>query len=210
MKTEPSPLIFEACVETLDDALLAERRGAHRIELCASLDQDGLTPAPDLIRRCVDQLSIPVMVMIRPRGGSFVYTDSEIVQMEGEIEFCKRAGVAGVVFGLLTADGDIAVEPTERLLRVARPLDVTFHKAIDHSSDVLGSFQIINRLDGITRVLTSGGSGTAWDGRDVLKSMHDLPDRRIQIVAAGSLTPKNRAQLAAYTGIRELHGKRIV
>ena len=210
MKTEQSRLIYEACVETLDDALLAERRGAHRIELCASLDQDGLTPTPDLIRRCVERLPIPVMVMIRPRGGSFVYSDLEIVQMEREIEFCKRVGVAGVVFGLLTANGDVAVEPTERLLRAARPLAVTFHKAIDHSIDVLASFQVINRLDGVTRVLTSGGPGTAWDGRDVLKSMHDLPGRRVQIVAAGSLTPENRAQLAAYTGIGELHGKRIV
>lgn len=203
-------LIFEACVETLEDALAAERRGANRIELCSALDQDGLTPSEELTRQCVQNLSIPVMAMVRPRGGNFVYTEEEISAMEAEIEFFKQSGVAGVVFGLLTESGDIDVENTSRLARLAMPLDVTFHKAIDYSNDILKSFQQLNSIDGITRVLTSGGMDTAWNGRNVLKQMQDLQGRRIKIIAAGKVLPDNREQIAAFSGVSELHGKRIV
>jgi len=203
-------LIFESCVETLEDALAAEKRGANRIELCSALDQDGLTPSEELTKQCVQNLTIPVMAMVRPRGGNFVYTEEEIQQMEAEIEFFKQSGVAGVVFGLLTETGDVDVENTCRLARLAMPLDVTFHKAIDYSGDVLKSFQQLNTIDGITRVLTSGGMDTAWNGRNVLKQMQDLPGRRIKIIAAGKVLPENLEQIAEFTGVSELHGKRIV
>lgn len=203
-------LIFEACVETLEDALSAERRGANRIELCSALDQDGLTPSQELTKQCVQNLSIPVMAMVRPRGGNFVYTEEEISAMEAEIEFFKQSGVAGVVFGLLTESGDIDVENTSRLARLAMPLDVTFHKAIDYSNDILRSFQQLNSIDGITRVLTSGGMDTAWNGRNVLKQMQDLQGRRIKIIAAGKVLRDNREQIASFSGVSELHGKCIV
>ena len=202
--------IYEACVESLADALDAEQRGAHRIELCSALDQDGLTPSRDLIGECRRRLSIPIMVMIRPRGGDFVYSDDEVAQMADEIAFCKRSGVAGVVFGLLTPDGAIDGKNTERLVRAALPLDVTFHKAIDYSVDVMASFAHLNSIDCITRVLTSGGCATAWEGRDTLRAMHEMPGRRIELIAAGRLLPENRERVADYTGIWELHGKRIV
>lgn len=205
-----NPLIFEACVETLHDALAAEKNGANRIELCSALDLDGLTPSEELTRQCVSNLTIPVMAMVRPRGGDFIYSEDEIQQMGAEIEFFKQSGVAGVVFGLLTKDGEIDVKNTSRLARLAMPLEVTFHKAIDYSSNVLNSFQQLNAIEGITRVLTSGGKDTAWNGRDVLKQMQDLPGRRIKIIAAGKVLPENREQIAAYTGAGELHGKRIV
>ena len=203
-------LIIEACVETLEDALIAEKRGANRIELCSALDQDGLTPSEDLTCSCVQNLSIPVMAMVRPRGGNFVYTEEEIQQMEAEIAFFKQSGVAGVVFGLLTETGDVDMENTSRLAQLALPLEVTFHKAIDYSNDVLKSFQQLNAIEGITRVLTSGGMDTAWNGRDVLKQMQNLPDRRIKIIAAGKVLPDNREKIAEFTGVSELHGKRIV
>ena len=205
-----SSLLFEACVESFEAAHAAQQRGAHRIELCSALDQEGLMPTDGLVLRCVRGLSIPVVVMIRPRGGDFVYTEAELRQMEQDIERCQQAGVAGVVFGLLTEGGRIDVRNTERLVRAALPLAVTFHKAIDASTDVLASFRQLNAVDGITRVLTSGGQATAWEGREVLKTMNALPGRRIEIVAAGKLSPDNRRQLADYTGVRELHGKNIV
>jgi copper homeostasis protein len=207
---ESKIMTFEACVETLEDALAAEQRGANRIELCSALDQDGLTPSPELTRQCVQNLSIPVMAMVRPRGGNFVYTEAEILQMEAEIEFFKHSGVAGVVFGLLTEDGNVDVENTQRLAKVASPLEITFHKAIDYSNDILKSFQELNAVDGITRVLTSGGMDTAWNGRHILKQMQELPGRRIKIIAAGKVLPENRTQIAEFTGATELHGKRIV
>lgn len=150
------------------------------------------------------------MVMIRPRGGDFVYSAAEIGQMESAIAIFKDLGVAGVVFGLLTRENAIDVENTRRLVHAARPMDVTFHKAIDYSLDVLQSFRELNAIDGISRVLTSGGADTAWNGRQVLKAMNDLPNRRIAIIAAGKVLPGNRTQLADYTGVRELHGKRVV
>jgi copper homeostasis protein len=203
-------LIFEACVETLDDALAAEKRGANRIELCAALDQDGLTPSPELTMQCVQRLSIPVMAMVRPRGGDFVYTETELRQMESEIEFFRQAGVGGVVLGLLTAGGQIDVENTRRLAKLAYPLEVTFHKAIDYSTDIQKSFQELNAIDEITRVLTSGGMDTAWNGRHCLKQMQELPHRRVRIIAAGKVLPGNRVKIAEFTGANELHGKRIV
>ena len=203
-------LVYEACVESLADALDGEGRGAHRIELCTALGQDGLVPARVLVSECRRRLSIPIMAMIRPRGGDFVCSEDEVAQMAEEIAYCKRVGVAGVVFGLLTPDGAIDGKNTEWLVRAAFPLAVTFHKAIDYSADIMASFGRLNSIDGITRVLTSGGCPTAWEGRDVLKAMHELPGRRIELVAAGRLLPENRERVADYTGIRELHGKRIV
>jgi copper homeostasis protein len=203
-------LVLEACVETLEDALAAEQRGASRIELCSSLDQDGLTPSNEVTKLCLEHLSIPIMAMVRPRGVDFVYSENEIRQMETEIEFFKQAGVGGVVFGLLTRDGEIDVENTMRLAKLAFPLKVTFHKAIDYTTDILKSFQELNGIEGITRVLTSGGMDTAWNGRFILKEMNDLPERKINIIAAGKVLPENREQIAEFTGITELHGKRVV
>ena len=210
MTTTKQTLILEACVETLADALVAQKRGANRIELCSALDQDGLTPSPELTMQCIEQLKIPIMVMVRPRGGDFVYSDSEIKQMESEIAFFKQAGVAGVVFGLLTKEGILDIENTQRLATLASPLEVTFHKAIDSSVDVYKAFKELNNIEGVTRVLSSGGKDTAWNARDLLKQMQELPGRTIKIIAAGKVTPENSIQIANYTGITELHGKLIV
>lgn len=205
-----SQLVFEACVETLEGALAAEQAGAHRIELCSALDQDGLTPSRELTTKCLQQLSIPVMAMVRSRDGDFVYSEEEIRQMETDIDFFKEAGVSGVVFGLLTNQHFIDTENIQRLVRRALPLEITFHKAIDYSFDVLKSFQELNSIYGITRVLTSGGRDTAWNGRMILKAMNELLGRRIKIIAAGKVLPENRIEIAEFTGVNELHGRRIV
>lgn len=210
MKTTNQSLLFEACVDTLEDSLMAEQLGAHRIELCSALELDGLTPSRELTLQCVQQCSIPIMAMVRPRGGDFVYSESEIRQMESEIDFFKKAGVAGVVFGLLTPEGTIDKENTRRLAKLAYPLEVTFHKAIDYSVDLIESFKELNTIEGITRVLTSGGMDTAWNGRELLKQMQEMPGRTIKIIAAGKITKENRCQIAEFIGLNEMHGKKIV
>ena len=210
MTTIKSSLILEACVETLEEALAAQQAGANRIELCSALDQDGLSPSEELTRQCLEQLSIPIMAMVRPRGGNFVYSEAEIQQMEQEIELFKQLGVAGVVFGLLTEENSIDLINTQLLARKAQPLEVTFHKAIDYTPDPLKSFERLNTTEGITRVLTSGGKATAWEGRIVLKEMNDLSNRKIKIIAAGKVLPANREQIAEFVGVTELHGKKIV
>ncbi|MBC8005660.1 MAG: copper homeostasis protein CutC [Verrucomicrobia bacterium] len=210
MKTTNQSLLFEACVDTLENSLMAEQLGAHRIELCSALELDGLTPSRELTLQCLQQCSIPVMAMVRPRGGDFVYSEPEIRQMESEIDFFKKAGVAGVVFGLLTPEGVIDKQNTRRLAKLAYPLDVTFHKAIDDTVDIIHAFKELNAIEGITRVLSSGGHPTAWDGREILKQMQQLPERNITIIAAGKINSANRNRIAEYTSISELHGKQIV
>ncbi|HLN72881.1 MAG TPA: copper homeostasis protein CutC [Prolixibacteraceae bacterium] len=203
-------LILEACVETMEEAILAQQKGADRIELCGDLSQDGLTPSHELAEWCIQHLAIPVMVMIRPRGGNFVYTEEEILLMQNEIQYFKNTGAAGLVFGLLTPDNKIDVHNTQRLLNLAFPMQVTFHKAIDSTTNLLSSLELLNKMKGITRVLTSGGMDTAWNGRNVLKQMNELAEKHISIIAAGKVTPENFREIAHFTGVRELHGKNIV
>ena len=210
MPSTPLPLLCEACVETLDDALRAERLGAQRIELCADLDADGLTPPPELVRACLRQLAIPLMVMIRPRGGNFVYSAGEIARMAEDIVLYKSLGVAGVVLGVLDAQHRVDVEATRRLAQLAAPLDVTFHKAIDAARDVLEALRALREIPEVTRVLSSGGEATAWQGRDVLRTMHAQAGPRIAVIAAGKVNAANRQQIADSTGVREVHGRRIV
>jgi copper homeostasis protein len=203
-------LVLEACVETIEEAILAQQKGADRIELCADLSQDGLTPSRELASWCMEHLTIPVMVMIRPRAGNFVYSKEEILQMEKDIEYFKKLRVTGVVFGLLTPDNEIDIPNTQRLVNVALPLQVTFHKAIDSTKNIIRSFELLNKITGLNRVLTSGGMTTAWDGRSTLKQMNQLPHRSVSIIAAGKVTRENFMEIAVFTGVRELHGKRIV
>ena len=210
MTSQPANLIYEACVDSIEDAIDAQLRGANRIELCSALDQDGLTPSLELTRQCMDKLTIPFMVMIRPRGGNFIYSEYEIRQMELDITRFKEVGVKGVVFGLLNEQNFIEIENTRRLTKLAFPLEVTFHKAIDFTPDLQKAFKELNSIEGITRVLTSGGRDTAWNGREMIKTMNNLPVRRIQIIAAGKVLPENRVQIAELTGVTELHGKKIV
>lgn len=203
-------MIYEACVETFEEAIKAEKNGAHRIELCSHLELDGLTPASELISKTCQLLSIQVMVMIRPRGGGFVYSDAEIEQMEIEIAIAKESGAAGIVFGLLTRDNQIDVVNTRRLAQAAKPLPVTFHKAIDLMDDPVEGARQLCSIDGIARILTSGGQPTAWEGAVKIREMIEAAKGKISIIAAGRITPANRAEIAKLTGAAELHGRKIV
>jgi len=203
-------ILLEACVETLEEALLAQQNGAHRIELCARLDLGGITPSYELTDSCISRLSIPVMVMVRPRGGNFVYSEAELDQMEKDIEHFRQSRAAGIVLGLLDADNEVDIFNTQRLASLASPMEVTFHKAIDETSGLLQSCLMINDIPGITRILTSGGKDTAWDGREILRQMNSLPNLRLKILAAGKITYQNFRQIAEATGVHELHGRRIV
>jgi copper homeostasis protein len=165
-----SPLL-EACVETLEQAILAEKNGAHRIELCADLSVGGLTPSRELITTVRQQLNIPVMVIIRPTPGGFVYTEPEIEEMKQAIDFCKKIKVAGVVLGILTLDNEIDAEKTKALVDFAQPLQVTFHKAVDETTNPVRATETLMQIPGIQRILTSGGAPTALEGKEVLKKM---------------------------------------
>lgn len=203
-------MIKEACVETFEQAMLAEKKGANRIELCSELSVGGLTPAAELMKKTCSVLKIPVMVMIRPRAGNFHYSEEEISQMKQEIDLAKKAGAAGVVFGLLTSKNQIDIENTRILADYATPLPVTFHKAIDELENPADGVPVLKNIRGITRILTSGGKATADEGAEVIRKMKEATGENLTIVAAGKITDKNINQIQQLTQVSEFHGKQIV
>ncbi len=203
-------MIKEACVESLKEALLAEKNGANRIELCADLASDGLTPSADLMQQVCMQLHIPVMVMARPRPGNFVYTTSEVQQMKRTIDTAKSAGAAGIVLGLLTRDKKIDIENTQLLADYAQPLPITFHKAIDELENPVDGVSQLKVVPNIRRILTSGGKATALEGQKVIREMMAEANEKIIILVAGKVLDSNVEEIRQLTGARELHGRRIV
>lgn len=201
---------IEACVESFEEAHLAEQRGADQIELCARLDLDGLTPDRTLITRCINELELAVKVMIRPRGGDFTYDEVELEQMREDIQFCKEIGVHGVVFGILSGQS-LNIEETTSLAQMAQPLPVTIHKAIDLTANIL---EETNRLlsihELIDTILTSGGAKTAAEGAPKLKEMIRLCKGKINIMPAGKVTNDNIDSLHAELNTSAYHGRKIV
>ena len=203
-------MIKEACVESFEEAKLAEQKGATRIELCSDLANDGLTPSVELMRETCQKLQIPAMVMARPRAGNFVYSDAEVEQMKTAIDAAKKAGAAGVVFGLLTSDNKIDEKNTRILTEYAQPLPVTFHKAIDELEDPVEGVRILKMIPGIKRILTSGGKATAIEGSETIRRMIEMAEDKIIILVAGKVLSSNLEQIRELTGATELHGRRIV
>ncbi|WP_373550493.1 copper homeostasis protein CutC [Haliscomenobacter sp.] len=203
---------IEVCVDTLEAALQAQADGATRIELCGRLDLDGLTPDEDFIQQALQELAIPIHVMIRPRGGDFVYTAEELGQMELEIAYCKAQGVPGVVLGALTSSGELDLENILKLATLAKPeMLVVVHKCIDYTPDPVAAFEhLLAHHNLIDYVLTSGGKPTAREGLPVLRQMVALSKGRIKVMAAGKITKENLEALAAEIGGPAYHGRLIV
>lgn len=210
MVTPSKMIIREACVDSLENALRAERSGANRIELCSHLELDGLTPDTNLLESAFKELSIPIHVMIRPREGNFEYTSAEQEQMVKDIRTCKELGVAGVVIGALKADGRVDKEITSNLAAEASPMKVTFHKAIDYTADILEAVMEIRTILGITGILTSGGAQTAEEGLEILRKMLALAGPDLEIIAAGKVTKENLDRLHHELRAPAYHGKKIV
>jgi len=185
-------VLVEAAVETAEEALAAERAGAGRIELCDRLDVGGTTPPRATVARAVALCTVPIMVMVRPRAGDFVYTDEEFVQMCEAILVARAVEAHGVVFGLLNADGTVDEPRTQELAEIAYPLDVVFHKAIDRTPDPLEAFEAVRRA-GVDRVLTSAGRPTALEGAAGLARMVQQAMGRPTVLAGG--------------GVREVHAR---
>lgn len=203
-------MICEACVESFEEALLAELRGANRIELCSDLANDGLTPSTELMQKACSELKIPVMVMARPRAGNFVYSDAEVEQMKVAIDEAKKAGAAGIVLGLLTKDNQIDEKNTHLLAEYAQPLPVTFHKAIDELPDPVEGVHALLKIPGIKRILTSGGKATAMEGQETIRKMMEAAGDQITILVAGKVLDSNVKEISRLTGATELHGRKIV
>ena len=203
-------VLLEACVENLDQALLAEQKNADRIELCGRLDLGGITPSRDMIISSVRHLRIPAKIMIRPRGGNFIYSDSEVELMISDIIFCKENGVGEIVLGTLTDRGEVDVPLISSLSSLADPMKVTFHKAIDDVNDYMRSLEELSTLKTIESVLTSGTRKNAILGKPLLKNAIEIFSDTLSIIAAGSITNENLEKVHKEIGAKEYHGKRIV
>ncbi len=193
----------EVCTYSVESCLNAMQGGATRVELCASPAEGGTTPSAAAITMAREIAGLELAVMIRPRGGDFVYSRLEFEQMKREIAFCKDAGVDCVVLGILLPDGSVDRPRTAELVKVAAPMEVTFHRAFDVAKDWSEALEDII-LAGCRRILTSGCCNKAADAIGTLRKIVEAAAGRIEIMAGSGVNPSNATQLAA-TGVDALH-----
>ncbi len=197
-------MLVEAAVETLDAARRAVAEGADRLELCADLPRDGVTPSAGFIRTVRALVGQSLHVLIRPRPGDFVYSAGELGVMLADIAECRRAGVDGVVIGALLPGHTIDRSQTARLIEAARPLAVTFHRAVDLTPDPAAALTTLVEL-GIERVLTSGGGRDAVDGCHSLARLQSVFGGVITLMAGGGVRGTNARAIVTTSGVQEVH-----
>ena len=193
----------ELCAYSVDACRIAQRLGVDRVELCASPAEGGVTPSVATIERVSKIEGIDVSVMIRPRGGDFLYSDDEFETMLRDIAYAREAGATGVVFGILTADGKVDVERTRQLVEASKGMETTFHRAVDMTEDYEVAVEAIIAA-GCNRILTSGSYDKAIDGIENIRRAVEVSKGRIEIMAGSGVVAANAAQLAA-VGIDALH-----
>lgn len=199
-------LLFEICIDSVAGVRAARKAGAARVELCAALLEGGITPSLGMIRQAVAAAEgrLTVHVIIRPRGGDFLYDDDEFTIMRRDIEAAKEAGADGVVIGLLDADGAVDERRSAELIAAARPLSVTFHRAFDVARDAEQSLDALIRL-GVDRLLTSGQAPSVLEGAPLIRRLIGRAAGRIVVMPGGDITARNAARIAAETGAQEFH-----
>ena len=183
---------------------LAEKAGAHRIELCANPNEGGTTPSLGMIKMARKASSLQLFPIIRPRGGDFYYSNTELLSMIEDIKICKNEGCDGVVIGMLKKDGSIDVDACHELIHHADGMDITFHRAFDRIADQENALNQLIQL-GCKRVLTSGGYPTAIEGKDQLKKLVDLSKNRITVMLGSGINSSNIHALKSHTGATAFH-----
>jgi copper homeostasis protein len=198
------PVLIEVCVDSVASAVAAERGGAQRVELCSDLLEGGITPSLGLLQSVRAAISLPLHVIIRPRGGDFCYSEEEFDVMRRDIEIAKRAGADGVVLGILLPSGRIDIARTRPLTELAGPMSVTFHRAFDMSADLQNSLSDVCQT-GAHRLLTSGGEPDCLQGTDAIAKLVQSARGRIHIMAGGGINAGNAAPILQRTGVTEIH-----
>jgi len=196
--------LLEICVDNVESAIAAQAAGAHRVELCDNLMEGGTTPSTGTITSVRENLSIDVNVIIRPRGGDFLYSDIEYDIMRRDIEICGEYGINGIVIGLLRSNGEIDVERTAKLIEFAQPMSVTFHRAFDMCSDPFRGLEDVIST-GASRLLTSGQKDKAIDGSELIAGLNNAAKKRIIIMPGSGINESNIANVARATGCKEFH-----
>ncbi|MEG9435674.1 copper homeostasis protein CutC [Edaphobacter sp. HDX4] len=198
-------IVFELCAENLQACLAAGQGGAARIELCSALIEDGLTPSHALIDAAVKCSGIPVHVLLRPRGGDFVYNDDEFRLMRDDLLHARSLGVSGFAVGILRTDSTVDIERTQELVELAAPLEVTFHRAFDLTPSLEQSLEDVIAT-GCNRILTSGGERDVVVGAGTLAMLVSRAADRVSIAAGGGLTIENAAFVASNSKAKHFHG----
>ncbi|HAH59776.1 MAG: copper homeostasis protein CutC [Lentimicrobiaceae bacterium] len=201
--------IIEICTGSMVCALAAISAGAHRLELCSALPLGGLTPSHGLMEAVIKASSTPVNILIRPRSGDFHYDQREFQVMKADVFSAKALGANGIVTGMLNRDGKVDTCRMQVLIDMARPMEVTFHRAFDSTPNLFEALDSVMRL-GCDRILTSGGEITAMEGMDVLKGLVDAAARKLSIMPGSGINPENLLHLVEYTGAREFHASASV
>lgn len=196
--------ILEVCVGSVQSAIAARDGGAKRVELCSALEIGGVTPSAGLIREVRKVEGIALHVLIRARGGDFLYDDNEVASMEQDIIVAKECGADGVVIGALTADGDIDKKACQRLMNAAQGMTVTFHRAFDMCRNPLQALEDIIQL-GCNKVLTSGQGATAQAGIELLKTLVQTANGRISIIPGCGVNADNASKIIKGCGATEIH-----
>jgi copper homeostasis protein len=197
-------VMIEACVNSVESAIEAEAGGACRVELCDNLYDGGTTPSSGSIEAAHDALGIKLNVIIRPRGGDFLYSDLELDIMRRDVAVARAAGADGVVFGILESDGSVNVEQTRQLVELAQPMSTTFHRAFDMCADSFAALEDLVQL-GIDRVLTSGQRASAMAGAELIGKLVEAAQDRIIVMPGVGIDAANIADLIRLTGACEFH-----
>ena len=195
---------FEICANSVASCIAAQEGGADRVELCAGIPEGGTTPSFGMIRNARECISIALNVIIRPRGGDFLYSETELQEMIYDIQAAKELGADGLVFGCLCPDGSVDMKAMAVLMEAAGDTPVTFHRAFDHTSNPFKALEDIISL-GCTRILTSGCRPTALEGADLLAQLVEKASDRIIIMPGCGVREGNIAEIARLSGAREFH-----
>jgi copper homeostasis protein len=196
--------ILEVCTNSLESALAAQQGGAYRVELCENLYEGGTTPSYGTLKLARERLSIKLNVLIRPRGGDFHYSDDEMEILRQNIQLCKKIGVDGVVLGFLTKNGEIDIQRTTEIAKLARPMSVTFHRAFDMCRDPYKALDELIKI-GIDRILTSGQRNMATEGVELIAELVKIAGNKIIVMPGAGLDVDNIAWFNAKVGAKEYH-----
>ncbi len=197
-------IMLEICVDSVESAIASQAGGAQRLELCSDLNEGGITPSDGLIQAVRKHVEIQVFVMVRPRGGDSFYTNYEFDVMKADVIRAKELEADGIVVGLLDQDGHVDVERTRKLVRLAHPMEVTFHRAFDMSADLDESLERVIET-GAHRILTSGGAQTVSQGAEQVARLIDAAKGRIRIMVGGGIRQENIRKIALRTKATEFH-----
>lgn len=196
-------MLLEICANSYQSAKNAQEAGAHRIELCQELSVGGITPSYGLLKEVIENLNIPIFVLIRPRGGNFVYSDAEFDIMKRDIQLCKDLECQGIVSGVLNADKTIDINRTKELVELSKPLQFTFHRAFDEVANPKKALEQLIAF-GVERILTSGQENSAEKGLELLQVLNKISKNRITILAASGINSDNALKFKEI-GLKEIH-----